>query len=150
MGFGMASEELAIVVKRGLEVISLISPDAWGPARLWGLGTRSIVSGDLPLVFGFAKGGGLGLLQTKPLESSDESGELSLVPPCRRVLRRVDREVRDLDSCRDGISALCSFMSKALSVVCRLKVCFMLLPLLPARLLFTLTFPSIILAGGGG
>ena len=106
-------------------------------------------------------GGGFRFL---PVTSDPEDSKEELlrpISPCAAGgLDRVDLdlgsalEVDERTSRYIGVSPRCSFASTSLSVTCRPSGVpsppLRLLRSLPARLLFTLSFPSIIFAAGGG
>ena len=125
-----------------------------------GIRTCSTVSLELLAEVDTEMGGGIRFL----LGTSDpEDPRLELLlPPSLCALGRVEVGVFDLDSALDvdertsknvGVSPRCNFASTSRSVTCRLSGVpsppFRLRSL-PARLLLTLSFPSIIFAGGGG
>lgn len=146
VALGTRFEELTIVFKCGLGDRSLISEPFTGSGTVGN--TCSRVSMEEFLVgVEIDKGGGLRFLFII-LESSDNSGEVLLLLSCRCNLGRLDLGV--FDPALDGVSPRCIFESSVLSVICRLKEFLMVLPSLPARLLFTLTFPSMTFADGGG
>jgi hypothetical protein len=151
-----AFEELGIVVKNGLIGCSGFE-DAVGGVEETG-SCSTTVSLELLAEVDIDIGGGfLFLLGTS--EPEDSKLEL-LLPPAPCTLARVETGVFDLDSALDvdertsrnvGVSPRCNFASTSRSVTCRLSgVPSLRLRSLPARLLFTLSFPSIIFAGGGG
>jgi hypothetical protein len=145
-------------VSTGLLGCSVLIDDAVGGVE--GTGTCSIVSLELLADVDTEIGGGFRFL----LGTSDpEDSKLELLLPVSLgALGRLDIGVFDLDSALDvdertsrnvGVSPRCNFASTSLSVTCRLSGVpsppFRLRSL-PARLLFTLSLPSIIFAGGGG
>ena len=148
-------EELRIVVKNGLIGCSVFE-DAVGGVE--GMGSCSTVSLELLAEVDIDKGGGF-LFLLGSSEPEDSTLEL-LLPPSPCALGRAEIGVFDLDSALDvdertsrnvGVSPRCNFASTSRSVTCRLSgVPSLRLRSLPARLLFTLSFPSIIFAGGGG
>jgi hypothetical protein len=142
----------------GLLGCSVLIDDAVGGVE--GTGTCSIVSLELLADVDIEIGGGFRFL----LGTSDpEDSKLELLLPVSLcAFGRLDIGVFDLDSALDvdehtsrnvGVSPRCNFASTSLSVTCRLSGApsppFRLRSL-PARLLFTLSLPSIIFAGGGG
>jgi hypothetical protein len=144
-------DELIMVVKSGLEVVSLISV---GAREFDPIGTRSGVPRGVTVDAEMDNGGGFRFLFMGLYESSEESVDVLRLLSRRSARGRLDRGVRDLDSVLDGPlddpSPRCNFASTILSVTCRLREFLIVLPSLLALLLFTLILPSIILAGGGG
>ena len=99
--------------------------------------------------------GGFLFLLMPPSEDVDDSRDWLLLLSWRCPWGRLNDGALDAESGRDGIvSPRCNFASTSLPVTCRLRGVssppFLLLPLLPARCLFTLSLPSITFAGGGG
>jgi hypothetical protein len=160
---GTTFDELTIVVSIGLAGRSRISdPPAF---RGWfeGVGMCSMASRELTALGDIEIGGGFRfLLIAAPSDDPVDSKDGLLLLSCRCPFDRLDVGVLDLDPALDtsdrtskyGVSPRCNFASTSLSVTCRLRGVpsppFLLLPLLPARLLFTLSLPSITFAGGGG
>jgi hypothetical protein len=151
---GITLDELKIVVRTGRVVCSVLVDDAVGGVE--GIGRCSIVSlDDRPEVDTEMGGGGFRFFLTSELE--DSRLEL-LLPPSPRAFGRGETGVFDLDddertSRSVGVSPRCNFASTSRSVTCRLRGVPsppFRLKSLPARLLFTLSLPSMIFAGGGG
>lgn len=149
--FAMAAEELETVVnsgRRGRWLRSSAGEVIVG--GLDGIGICSTVSLEVRPDVDIDKGGGLRLLLMALMESSDDSGDVLRLLSYRFTFRRVDLDSRGFNSSFDGVSPRCNFASTSRPMTCRLNEFFMLLPSLLALLLFTLTFPSITFAGGGG
>jgi hypothetical protein len=148
--WGVVIEELAIVERKGLPGWSFFSRSGTGMGICSAEVLELVV---VVVVVDIEIGGGLCFRRMTVPDDSEVSEELLSLswrwPLLDDTRGTPDREDCDLSS--GIVSPLCNLASTNLSVTCRLRGApFRLLPLLPARLLFTLSFPSITFAGGGG
>ena len=146
--------ELGIVARVGLAGRSLLAFSA-GRGRCSMESLELIADGEIAIGGGFR----FFFFITVPDDSDEDFPSLSCRWPRSLVELgpfgfKVGREDWARISGNEDVSPLCNFASINLSVTCRPSGVpsppFLLLPPLSARLLFTLSFPSITFAEGGG
>lgn len=160
--FGIDMDELAMVARAGRDEESFsLDPganlkvlDASG--EFVGMGICSALS---LLFFGEETwmGGGLRFCFMGPSEESDESMDELFLLSCRsllRVMATFGLEIGSESDKESGVSPFFSLASRSLELICRPRFVsstpLRLLAPLSLRLLFARSFPSMILADGGG